>query len=58
MTDFSTTFYVIEKLAAICATPGIDEDTQKIANEQIRNLLEIVKKDVNLMTAKSSGLVV
>ena len=58
MTDFTTTFYVIEKLAGICATEGIEEDTQKIANEHIRSLLEIVKRDISLMVAKSSGIVV
>jgi hypothetical protein len=30
---------VIERLAALCATPGIDEKTKDIANKQIQELL-------------------
>ncbi len=30
---------VIERLAALCATPGIDEKTKEIANKQIQELL-------------------
>ncbi len=30
---------VIERLAALCATPGIDEKTKEIANKQIQDLL-------------------
>ena len=29
---------VIERLAALCATPGIDERTKEIANKQIQDL--------------------
>jgi hypothetical protein len=29
----------IERLAALCATPGIDEKTKEIANKQIQELL-------------------
>ena len=30
---------VIERLAALCATPGIDDKTKDIANKQIQELL-------------------
>jgi hypothetical protein len=60
--NFQTTqdaFMAIERLAALCATPGINEDTQKIANAHIQNLLNSVVKDaVTTMSAKASGLVV
>jgi hypothetical protein len=29
----------IERLAALCATPGIDDRTKEIANKQIQDLL-------------------
>ena len=35
---------VIEKLAALCATPGISEDVQKEANSTIQKLLADVIK--------------
>jgi hypothetical protein len=30
---------IIERLAALCATPGIDDKTKEIANKQIQELL-------------------
>jgi hypothetical protein len=33
---------VIEKLGALCATPGISEDVQKEANGQIKRLLIVL----------------
>jgi hypothetical protein len=60
--NFQTTqdaFMVMERLAALCATPGINEDTQKIANSHIQQVLNTVVKDaVTTMSAKASGLVV
>jgi hypothetical protein len=60
--NFQTTqdaFMVMERLAALCATPGINEDTQKIANGHIQQVLNTVVKDaVTTMSAKASGLVV
>lgn len=50
---------VIEKLGALCATPGITEDVQKEANEQIKRLLiDVVSPGLNKLTASSSGLIV
>ena len=60
--NFQTTqdaFMAMERMAALCATPGINEDTQKIANVHIQQLLNTVVKDaVATMSAKASGLVV
>jgi hypothetical protein len=52
-------FMAMERLAALCATPGINEDTQKIANEHIQTILNSVVKDsITKLTAKGAGLVV
>ena len=60
--NFQTTqdaFMAMERLAALCATPGIAEETQKIANAHIQQILNSVVKDaVTTMSAKASGLVV
>lgn len=50
---------VIEKLGALCATPGISEETQKMANEEIQKLLkEVIKPGLSKLAATSSGLLV
>lgn len=50
---------VIEKLGALCATPGISEETQKLANEEIQRLLkDVVKPGLDKLSATSSGLIV
>lgn len=52
-------FLIIERLAAVCATAGITEDTQKIANEHIQTLLNSVVKDsVTKLGAIGAGLLV
>lgn len=60
--NYTTTqeaFMVIERLAALVATQGVNEKTQEIANEQIQKILEsVVKPAVTTMLAKSSGLVI
>lgn len=49
---------VIEKLAALIATPGVSEEVKKLANEEIEKLLtSIVKPSLTKFTAASSGLV-
>lgn len=49
---------VIERLAALCATPGIDDKTKEIANKQIQELLNgpIQVSIVELKTA-AAGIV-
>jgi hypothetical protein len=50
---------VIEKLGALCATPGISSETQKLANEEIQRLLkDVVKPGLDKLSATSSGLIV
>lgn len=52
-------FVLIERLAAVCATAGINEETQKMANEHIQQLLSgVVKEAVSTLSAKGVGLVV
>jgi hypothetical protein len=50
---------VIEKLGALCATPGISAETQNLANEEIQRLLkDVVKPGLDKLAATSSGLIV
>lgn len=52
-------FIIIERLAAVCATSGISEDTQKIANEHIQTLLSgVIKNAITTLGAKEVGIVV
>jgi hypothetical protein len=52
-------FMVMERLAALCATAGVNEETQKIANDHLQTILNTVVKDaVSKFSAKASGLVV
>ena len=60
--NFQTTqdaFMAMERLAALCATPGINEETQGIANSYIQIILNSVVKDsISKMTAMGAGIVV
>ena len=59
MNPIHEAWIVIEKLGALCATPGISEETQKIANEEIQKLLtSVVKPSLTKLTATSSGLLI
>lgn len=52
-------FMIIERLAALCATAGVTEETQKMANENIQKLLDsVIKPTVTGLSAKSAGLLV
>ena len=49
---------VIERLAALCATPGIDEKTKEIANKQIQELLSgPIQTSVTELKTASAGIV-
>jgi hypothetical protein len=49
---------VVEKLAAICATPGISSEVQKEANGLISNILkDVVKPSLSKLTASSAGII-
>ena len=45
MKNVQDAFYIIEKLAALSATPGINEDTLTITNKQIQAILSSVVKE-------------
>jgi len=51
-------FPAIERLAALCATPGIDEQVIKKANENISALLDILKPTFQKLSATTNGLIV
>ncbi len=49
---------VIEKLAALIATPDVSPEVKKLANEEIENLLtSIIKPSLSKFTASSAGIV-
>jgi len=50
---------VIEKLAALVNTPGIDETNKQLANEQIQKLLSnVISPSLTKLSAQSSGLMI
>ena len=52
-------FMMIERLAALCATPGVTAETQEIANSQIQAILNsVVKPAVTKLTAQGAGILV
>jgi len=52
-------FMMIERLAALCATPGVTPETQEIANLQIQAILNsVVKPAVTKLTAQGAGILV
>jgi hypothetical protein len=51
-------FIILERLAALCATPGVEDETKKMANERMRELLEsVIKNTVSEANAGSMGIV-
>lgn len=51
-------FFILEKLAALCATEGVDEQTKKEANLRMQELLSsVVKSSVTSINASASGIV-
>ena len=52
-------FMIIRELAALCATPGIEVDTQKQANEGIKKILSgPIASSITKLSAEASGLVI
>ena len=47
----------IINLGSLVSTPGVDEETQKLANEQIRELLEMLKPALVKLSAISNGII-
>jgi hypothetical protein len=51
-------FLIMERLGALCATNGITEETQKIANEHIQTILKsVIQQNITELGAKGAGLV-
>lgn len=51
-------FQLINQLAALCATPGIDDKTKDIANRQIQELLNgPVNTSLRELKASAQGIV-
>lgn len=51
-------FLIMERLGALCATGGITEETQKIANQHIQTILtSVIQQNVAELGAKGAGLV-
>jgi hypothetical protein len=49
---------VIEKLAALIATPDVSQEVKTLANEEIEKLLSsVIKPSLAKFTAASSGIV-
>lgn len=49
---------IIERLAALCATPGINEDTHNIANEKIQELIHgPISTAIKELKTASAGIV-
>lgn len=49
---------VIEKLAALIATPDVSPEVKKLANEEIEKLLNsVIQPSLAKFTAASSGIV-
>lgn len=58
MTLLRDSLVLIEKFAMLCSTPGIDADTQKLANEQIQKLItSVVKPEITKLSAEGNGLI-
>lgn len=58
MNNIQAAFNIIEKLAAISATPGINPVTIGQANEHIQKLMNtIVKKEIDELISSSSKLI-
>lgn len=52
-------YQVIERMAALCATPGISADVQKIANGLIAELLDkVVRPSLAKLSAQGAGIIV
>lgn len=48
----------VNNLAALAATPGIDEETKTLVNTQIRELLPLLKPLYNKLSAGASGILI
>ena len=51
-------FAAMAQIGALVATPGVDEETLKLANENIRMLLTILKPEFQKLSAVSNGILI
>lgn len=52
-------FQVIERMAALCATPGISSEVQRVANSVITDLLEkVIRPSLAKLSAQGAGIIV
>ena len=52
-------FLIIRELATLCATQGVNNTTQTMANEQIQELItKIIRPAVTELSANSRGIIV
>lgn len=59
MNELNQSLYVLEKLAALVATPGVDEKTQSIANEHMQALLNgPIKTGLTKMSLETRGVII
>lgn len=50
---FQDAIFIIEKLAAISATPGINNETLEVTNKHIQMLLNsIIKEEITSLSSK------
>ena len=58
MNPIHEAWIVIEKLGALCATPGISEDVKTLANEQIAKLIkDVISPGLTKLSASSAGII-
>ena len=51
-------FIILERLAALCATTGVEDDTKKVANDRMKELLDsVIKTTVLEINSGSMGIV-
>ena len=50
-------FLSLERLAALCATQGVDEKTKELANKQMQELLGLLQPLITKMSVQSMGIV-
>ena len=48
---------IIERLAGLCATSGIDTQTQDKANQIIQKLLDVINLETTTLSASSKGII-
>jgi hypothetical protein len=58
MNSMVEAWIIIEKLAALVATPDVSKEVKALANEEMEKLLSsVVKPAITKFTAASSGIV-